>query len=492
MSPTSSEPSGSGASRAAARAPDRLAAHSRQLRAEREQRRFRRLFWMLSAGLAVAAAVLLGVSSLQGPRLSSATVDTTRVTEQPAQQLRLFANQPLADIDAAQVVVTPETPVSTTVDGALLVVQFEQRLHTDTEYTVEVRDVTAVGRGASSTIEHRFTTAPGELVYLDRGETVDEVLRAPLAGAGRGEVVHAAEGIQHMAPVEGVLVLARDAAGGTSVLESVQTSSGVVQNLRLPDGVRVDALIAPPVGTLLGVVFSSAPLEGEQQGVPEYASTLGVVDLAGDGTVAVVPGLDGGQLAVDQGWFLPDGTTMIVHGRDQTVQRVELLTGLVLPIDQVPTAYGISSDATRLTGADAFGGIIVDLDSGEQSRLDPSPLEGEFAFGGEALLTAGELRVQKIAIPDASGGVFRSALIADDGSGASRLLYRTPDDRGSLGELSLSPNDQYVAIEVTPSVEDAQNDGRVVNSRPTSITLVIVDVASGVVVRTLEGFSPRW
>jgi len=488
VSPTSSEASGGSASRASAR----LAAHSRQLRAEREQRRFRRLFWMLSASLAVTAAVLLGVSSLQGPRLSSATVDTARVTEQPGQQLRLFASQPLADVDAAQVVVTPETPVSTTVDGSLLVVQFEQRLRTDTEYIVEVRDVAAQGRSATSTIEHRFTTAAGAVLYLDRGDTVDEVLRAPLQGTGRGEVVHAAEGIQHMAPVEGVLVVARDAPGGTSVLESVQPSSGVVQNLRLPEGVRVDALIAPPVGTLLGVILSSAPVDGEQQGVPEYASTLAVVDLAGDGTVAAVPGLDGGQLAVDQGWFLPDGSTLIVHGRDQTVQRVELLTGLVLPIDQVPTAYGISNDATRLTGADAFGGIIVDLDSGEQSRLDPSPLDGEFAFGGEALLTAGELRVQKIAIPDESGGVFRSALIADDGSGASRLLYRTPDDRGSLGALSLSPNDQYVAIEVTPSVEDAQSDGRVVNSRPTSITLVIVDVASGTVVRTLEGFSPRW
>jgi hypothetical protein len=100
--------------------------------------------------------------------------------------------------------------------------------------------------------------------------------------------------------------------------------------------------------------------------------------------------------------------------------------------------------------------------------------------------------VQKVAIPDATGGAFSTLLVADDGSGASRLLLRTIDDRGSLGSLAVSPNDQFVAIEVTPSVADAVPDGRRVNGRPASITTVIVDIETGAVVRTLEGFSPVW
>ena len=83
-------------------------------------------------------------------------------------------------------------------------------------------------------------------------------------------------------------------------------------------------------------------------------------------------------------------------------------------------------------------------------------------------------------------------LVADDGTGAARVLLRTVDDRGSIGDFTISPNDQYVAVEVTPSVEDAVADDRPVNGRATSVTTVIIDIESGAVVRTLEGFSPIW
>ncbi len=154
--------------------------------------------------------------------------------------------------------------------------------------------------------------------------------------------------------------------------------------------------------------------------------------------------------------------------------------------------YALSTDGTRLTGADAFGFIVLDLATAVESRLDPSLVDGELAFGGEAILTRTELRVQKVAVADVATGDVRVLLVADDGSGTSRVLLRTVDDRGSIGDFALSSNDQYVAVEVTPSVVDAQPDGRPVNGRATSVTTVVIDIASGAVVRTLDGFSPRW
>ena len=71
----------------------------------------------------------------------------------------------------------------------VLIVQFAQPLRADTEYTVEVAGVGALSRDATSTFRYGFTTAEASVLYLDRGETVDEVLRAPLSGTGRGEVV---------------------------------------------------------------------------------------------------------------------------------------------------------------------------------------------------------------------------------------------------------------------------------------------------------------
>ncbi len=491
MSPTSSDAeSRPDAGLPAAR---RVAAASQRLREQRERRRFSRTFWMLVATLSVVSAVFLVLGSLQGPKLSSAIVDPQRVTEQPGQQLRLFANQPLGEVTAEQVSVSPAAEVSVSVQDDLLIVQFEQRLRYGTEYTVEIVDVPATSREATATFTHRFTTAQGEVLYLDRGESQDEVLRAPLDGTGRGEVVHAAPGIQHIAPIENVLVVARDAPGGTSVLEAV-SSDGGVQQLRLPEGVRVDKLIVPPVGTLLGLVISSVgtPPEGAPEQDP-LTRALAVIDLGADGPTTIVRALDGTAVTARVAQFLPDGATMIVHTVEQEVLRVELVgEPVALPIGQMPTAYGLSTDATRLTGADAFGGIVLDLATGRESRLDPSPVDGAFAFGGQALLTRTELRVQKVAVPDDATGGVTTLLVADDGTGAARVLFRTIDDRGSIGDFVLSTNDQYVAVEVTPSVADAQPDARLVNGRPTSVTTVIVDIESGAVVRTLEGFSPIW
>ncbi|MDO9591342.1 MAG: hypothetical protein Q7J04_09390 [Microcella sp.] len=490
MSPISSEAAEPGQSSAVSR----VAATSHRLRAQRALRGFERTFWILTGVLAIISAVFLLLGTLQGPKLSSAVVDPQRVTEQAGTQLRLFANQPLAEVTVEQVTVTPPTPVTVSVQDDLLVVQFDQRLRYSTEYTVEVRDVGATSRDATADFTHRFTTAPGAVLYLDRDEAGDEVLRAPLLGSGRGEVVVAAEGIQRFAPVEGVIVLARDDAAGGSLLESVQPGpGGAVEQIQLPPGVRVQQLIAPPVGTLLGVLLTSVPVEGDEQGIPPFSNTLAVIDLAGDRAVTPIVGLDGTPISAITAQFLPDGTTLIVHALDQSVLQVDLAgSALVLPIDQVPTVYGLSTDARKLTGSDSFGALYLDLGTGEEVRLNPSLFEGDLAFGGEVRFTAGELWVQKVAIPDATGGSFRTLLVADDGSGASRLLLSTIDDRGSLGSFVLSPNDQFVAIEVTPSVTDAVPDGRRVNGRPTSITTVIVDIETGAVVRTLEGFSPVW
>ncbi|MEN9620396.1 MAG: hypothetical protein RL499_589, partial [Actinomycetota bacterium] len=392
-------------------------------------------------------------------------------------------------VAAEQVSVTPAAAVSVSVDGELLVVQFEQRLRFGTDYVVEVRDVSAPSRDATATFTYRFTTAQGGVLYLDRGDDVDEVLRAPLDGEGRGEVVVAAPGIQHIAPVENVVVVARDADDGTSVLESVGADGGV-QSITLPDGVRVDDLVVPPSGTVLGMVLttvdpasSEAPLE----------SALAVVDLAGQGIVSILPGLDGEPIVTQAAAFLPDAATLIVHAFDQSLLRVELTEPpLALPVGQIPEMYALSTDGTRITGSDAFGGVVVDLATGDESRLDPSLVDGELAFGGYAILTSTELRVQKVAVADVETGAVRVMLVADDGSGVARVLFRTVDDRGSIGDFAISPNDQFVAVEVTPSVEDAEPDGRPVNGRATSVTTIIIDIESGAVVRTLEGFSPIW
>ena len=469
----------------------RAAEHGRQLREERARRRFSRTFALTVAALAVLAAVFTVLGALQGPKLEQAQVDAERVTQQSGQQLRLFMNQPVDAVDASAVTVEPAAASTVSVQGDLIVVQFDERLRHGTEYTVRVEGVGAPSRASTSTVEHRFTTAGASVLYIDRAESGDdEVLRAAVDGTGRGEVVHRAPGIQHAVPVEGVLVVARDGENGTSVLESVDARSGRVESLRLPDGVRVDRVLAPSAGTTIALVLS--PVAGATAAESVAPRSLALLDLAGDRALRPLADLDGEALTAQGAWFLPDGA-LLVHTVDESLVRLDpSAPETVLPVGAYPTVHGVSSDGARVSAADSFGGVALDLATGEEERLNPSLVEGEVAFGGEAALTAGGLRVQKVAVADPETGAFATVLVADDGGGAARVIARTIENRGSLGPVLLSPNDQYVVVEVTPDVEAAVSDGRAVEERPTSITLAVIEVATGQLVRTLEGFGAVW
>lgn len=113
-------------------------------------------------------------------------------------------------------------------------------------------------------------------------------------------------------------------------------------------------------------------------------------------------------------------------------------------------------------------------------------------FGADFFLTGDGEWVQRVALTDASGAAVANLVVADDGGGASRLIARTVDDAGSFGDIALSPNGQFVAIEVVPRLAEAVSDGRAVNPQSESVTVVIVDRLSGQLVRSVAGFGPRW
>ncbi|MFN3707121.1 hypothetical protein [Microcella sp.] len=452
-------------------------------------RAFRRAFWWTTAVTAGVAAVFLLLGALQGPKLSTAQVDSVRVTEQAGQQLRLFANQPLSDVTVDQITVEPAVPVQVSVQGELIAVQFERALNYGTEYTVTVTGVASPSRSATSDFVHTFTTAPGSFLYVDRGDDVDEVLVADVAGTGRGEVLHAAPGIQFAAPLENALILARDDGDGGSVLEVVDRASDAVERVRLPaDGLRVDALRVPRVGTTVAVILSSTV--GGEDSADRW---LALVDLAGAGVAEWVTGLDGEPIVTRDALFTQAGDALLVHDLDQALLRLPLADPtLILPVAQFSDVHSVSSDGRLLSATDPFGGVAVDLESGDEQRIHPSLFDDELVFGADFHLLASGEWVQRVAVTDPSGLAVANLIVLDDGRGDSRLLARTVQDAGSFVDFRVSPNDQYVAIEVVPVVAEAEPDGRAVNGRATSITVVIVDIASGELVRSVAGFAPSW
>ena len=124
-------------------------------------------------------------------------------------------------------------------------------------------------------------------------------------------------------------------------------------------------------------------------------------------------------------------------------------------------------------------------------RILPAQLSGRDVFEGQTLLLSDGRRIQTVAIGNQQGTDFTSLIAIGDDSGLTPL-YRTPDDRGSIGTFVPSPSDQYLAIETIPNRSARQSDGRALEPRDLSSTIVVVDVDSGQAVRSVEGVLPVW
>jgi hypothetical protein len=447
---------------------------------------FDRLFTITVVALTVLCAVFLGLSALQGPKLESAQVDVDRVTSETAQSVRLFANQALAEVDPASVTVTPAAPITVTTSGEVVAVTFTERLNYLTQYTVAVAGVQSAYGGTVSTLTYSFTTGDPELYYLDRGEPDDAIVRTQSSGAA-SEVVYSARHIQSFSVVTptvfSVVVLNDD---GTSDLTIIDTETGLLETVVLPAEGTISNFAASDSGTILGFEFTST----DPQPGRTYDRTLLRLDLDAGRDILPVAGLDGQPLRVLDWTFVPGSEDLIVQSSDQSVFRVSETAGLT-PLGEYTRIGDISIDGAVLTVFDAFGAIGLTIATLEEQRLDPSPLNGATPTGGEVEVLPSGARVQRVVVFDEATGAFASSLVYDDGS-TSRVLYETVDSMGSIETFRLSPNGQYVAIEAIPDFAASVDDGYAVARQSTSIQTVIVDVATGAVVRIVDGFDLAW
>jgi hypothetical protein len=433
----------------------------------------------------VLALLCVGFAALgyaQGPKLSSAQVDRDRVVSASGQQLRLFANQPLAAVAADDVSITPAAPFSVTTAGAVVAVQFDAPLLFEARYVVEVAGVVSRSGGQPSTLRYEFTTGATPLYYLDRGEATDEIVRTGIRSNER-TVVYSAPRIQDFALIGTGAAVTTELPDGTSGLSVVDFADGGVEPITLPTPGTIANLQAADDGSTIGYVFTGA--DGAT------VDTLMTIDLARGRTVAPVTGLDGTPLQVTEWLFVPGGVTLVAHRADEQLLLIDTATGIATPLGAFAALDSISTDGSRLGVTNPFGPVALSISELTETEFAPSPIDGETPYPGEfQLMRAGRL-VQHIVQVDYETDDFDNLLVVDDGE-TSREIYRTIDDRGSIGDFRVFPNDQIVAVEVVPAVETAVSDGYVVDPRATSISTVFVDIGSGAIVKSVAGFGLQW
>jgi hypothetical protein len=362
----------------------------------------------------------------------------------------------------------------------VITVRFEQPLRYDAEYRVSVADVTSASLTQPSTLEYRFSTPSPAFLWLDRGEPVDAILRSTLDAAG-GERVFEAAGIQEFA-VSGSILAVTTAEGRASRLDLVSLTDGAVERILLPQGTVVQRLGVAGGSLVLTLADAEA---GPGAGV----ETLYTLDLQRSRDPVPVIGIDGEPLTV-LGWEAVPGTgDLLALGIDRTLLRIGA-AGAV-PLGRFQDLISVGVDGTTAVVDDSAGRLLLRLADGTTEPLVLSPVEGQQLPAGDIRVLADGTTVAKALLIDDTGTRFSPIMVHDDGT-TGAVVYRTVDDRGSIGEFTLSPNGQLLVAEVVPDNALATPDGAMVEPRATSVTTVIVDARTGSPVRSLDGSGLLW
>ena len=448
---------------------------------------FRRAFIATVVVLAFLVGTFAFLDHAQGPKLSTIQVDRTAVVNRSGQTLRIFVNERIAPLTRRHVVVSPAVPTTVTAAGQLIVVQFAQPLAYSTTYRVSVSGVAGMDDGQTSTIRTAFTTPTPRLYYLRRSgsSAPDQIIRTGLRGAGATTVFRASRISSFAVFPQALAVVTLDKQGESS-LEFV-APDGTAEQIDLPGPGTVDQVNGNPDSGILGFTFTSAGAAPNRR----YTDTLFMVNPAGTAVPTPVKAIDGHPLSVLSWFFVPASTEFVVQDYNQGVQILDSTNPkAVVPLGNYLQLNSIANDGKSIVVTDINGPLEVTVPSGRTTRLNPSMLKGARPFGGIAQAIPGGW-VQIDSTFDSKNHSFTDHLAVDDG-GTAREIYSTVNPRGEINGFSVSPNNEYVAIETTPNTATSTPDGYAVNGRPTSVTTELVNVRTGLLVKDIQGFDLSW
>jgi hypothetical protein len=449
--------------------------------AQPQGHRFRNGIVAVVTVLALLCAGFLVLDYVQGPKLSSATVDTEQVVAQADQQVRLFADQNLATVTKSEVSVAPSVPFTVTTQGQTVSVQFSERLHYSTRYTVRLTGVTSQYQVVRADMHYSFTTAAASIYYLDRADPAqgsgaeDSIIRTGLSGSAH-TVVYSASHIQAFTVFPAVLAVVTINDDGTDSLSLVSLSNTAhIEPLALPTRGTIRDLQAESAVGVLGFIFTSAPDD------PEYSDDLMTVDLTTTHYVVPVLGLDSKPLGVISWLFLSGTPNVVAQAENHAVLLIDSTTpnapkqlGVFAALD------GGAPDGMSIVVTDAAGPLLLTVANQRTQRLSTAGNDGPLRLLGD-----GTALVQQ-----APGTDGTNDLVYEDGTTTRNLFGKA--FTGTVVGFDVSPNGQYLAINLVPDGATGGSDGYAVEPESTAITTDFIEIDSGALVRSVTGFDQSW
>jgi hypothetical protein len=435
-----------------------------------------------------AAAGLVGAG--QGPRVTEVQVDPQAGVSASGSRLILTTSQSLAEIDPSQVEVTPASDVTVQTAGRSVGIRFTLPLRDDTEYTVTVRDVTAVGGATAATLTETFRTPPLQVYLLQRGEAEDTVFRTGLDGESAVPVFTHPHIEDYRATAQHLVMSVRDEDGAPQLVVTDPKGEGA-RTLPLPGSGTVQDLQTAERGELIGYTYTDPDMSaaGARASVL-YTASLKDADADAEPTRIEVAGE---PVSVAQWRFVPDTDSLLLLSFEGRL----LLTASAGegPVDLGAAAQleGIARGSATAVVLRADGLYEVDLADGSETPLVAATGTTGY-LGGIVPLAAGATLRQYTAAGGESGQ-SGSTLYRVDAEGASTPVFAV-QGTSALLQTCVSPSGRYAAVLVQPDAVsnpyDTSYDLPLPERVETHILDLEIDDPASAEVSSLDAFDISW
>jgi hypothetical protein len=439
----------------------------------------------------VATLVVLGMvviaagatTMAQGPQLRQATIDEQSAVRS-APVLTMRSDRAVAPVPPGSITVTPEASFQVEQGDVDLRIIFDHPLLAGTNYRVDVAQVAPKGLGARATWTTSFQTPTEELFFL-RASGADTELVRLVPGAASPDVIHRAPGIVGFSKVGVVFAIHREWES-QSILELVDPVSGAVDRIALsPDDV-ITGIASASWGTSLVVTLDTRVNGQVEKGV------LALLDTVGSRTPEVVRGIGDEPLRVLKVSVSPVTGNVVVWLRDKTLLVFEPLTGVVIPLGDSAEFWGFDASGTDAVFVDSLGTIAVDVRSRDEIRIPAGQLEGFLVFHEQTTLSPRGVSYQRVMVPGVGDGPNFTVVTEAGDDGIHRRLVGSLTTPESIGSLQLSPNGQYLALELNPTAHPLGYPGLSDEVIRSGTVVVVLDVLTNTVVSTTPGYSFAW
>ncbi|MBD8022983.1 hypothetical protein [Microbacterium gallinarum] len=430
-------------------------------------------------GLAGAAATVA-----QGPRVTQVQVDPAAAAAASGGRLIITTTQSLAEVDPSQVTVTPATPFAVDTAGRSVGIRFALPLWDDTEYTVEIADVTSLGGGPTAGITETFRTPAAQVELLQRGADGDTIFRTDLSGEN-AEPVFTHPHIEDFRATWAHLVVSVRTEDDRAGLVMTDLDGANARELTLPGDGFVSNLQSADRGDTVGYTFSDAVLTADSG----RESLLYTMSLRDPGAEPVEIAVEGADPRIAEWRFVPDTDSILLLSFDGSL----LLTGSegegATTLGTAMTIEGIARGSTEAIVERPDAMVSIDLTDATEAPLvaateDPGPVSTVTPLpDGSTIRTAAVLE------PDgAPTGRTSVSLVSPDGS--TRLLSEVADTDAVL-QVCVSPSARYAAVLVAPDAVANSYDTYQL-PLPERTETRILELADGNQVVALAGSSISW